>query len=508
MPDPYRQQYGFTQAPGSVQLNGKSAIRALYNHGLYTWSSQDEYIIVASTQHAAIADALNSAATLWYFAMKNVTARRGHGNPLSEQHDSTHKIEYPQPYIATLCVPDTIDDVNDHRPIKFPLLLNANNRSRNDSIMSWNGPLGYRSVPALTKHDLRRSSLMTPAGNTSEFYLKWIDLPEEEFRGSAIGAIIFEPKRVADHSQPISVCNVAAGWGKSTLQVQANDYASGGKVSSTPKSVHFSSQYSKFTPAGTGEMGGRVGFEYPDFPQVPITIASTWADLLSSPMRNTSSTIFNQLMQQQLFQGKASTTASVVLSGMIANGLARIGFSSTLQGDLKTKSASKDNSTQIDGDYWLSGKGDVFNVNASEAVDWTKLYMTSTLQGNAYNTIGIPPKTAIAILMVYCMVAICHVVYAGWTGISSSSWDSIAELTALAMNSMPTTYLRNTCGGISEMHIFKLPVRILAAKDEEGEGEHLELVFGEIPDGKECKQSSIEPNRAYGTMTKVNRKQI
>lgn len=46
------------------------------------------------------------------------------------------------------------------------------------------------------------------------------------------------------------------------------------------------------------------------------------------------------------------------------------------------------------------------------------------------------------------------------------------------MNSTPTAALRNTCAGITELHIFKLSVRVLVAKDEEGEGEHLELVFG------------------------------
>ena len=80
------------------------------------------------------------------------------------------------------------------------------------------------------------------------------------------------------------------------------------------------------------------------------------------------------------------------------------------------------------------------------------------------------------------------------------------------MNSTPTAALRNTCAGISELHIFQLPVRVLAKRDdEEGDGEHLELVFGnqnnsgcgggvkkkgeEEEDGK-----LIMFNRAYGTM--------
>lgn len=67
------------------------------------------------------------------------------------------------------------------------------------------------------------------------------------------------------------------------------------------------------------------------------------------------------------------------------------------------------------------------------------------------------------------------------------------------MNSAPTTALRNTCAGINEMHIFKLPVRILTRRDAEGDGEHLELVFGNV-DKDEVEERTIKANRKYGTM--------
>ena len=81
-------------------------------------------------------------------------------------------------------------------------------------------------------------------------------------------------------------------------------------------------------------------------------------------------------------------------------------------------------------------------------------------------------------------------------GISSTCWDSIAEFVALAMNSSPTKALRNTCAGITELHIFQLPVRVVVMQDNEGDGGHLELIFG---NGK-SNGDRIKPNRAYGTM--------
>ena len=70
------------------------------------------------------------------------------------------------------------------------------------------------------------------------------------------------------------------------------------------------------------------------------------------------------------------------------------------------------------------------------------------------------------------------------------------------MNSTPTAALRNTCAGITELNIFKLPVRVLAFRDAEGDGEHLELVFGKLEE-KMLENKTIKANRVYGTMPTV-----
>ena len=70
------------------------------------------------------------------------------------------------------------------------------------------------------------------------------------------------------------------------------------------------------------------------------------------------------------------------------------------------------------------------------------------------------------------------------------------------MNSAPTKKLQNTCGGISKMQTFTTPVQILVQRDDgDGEGEHLELVFGGEADksiGEE--RGTIKANRAYGRL--------
>ena len=70
------------------------------------------------------------------------------------------------------------------------------------------------------------------------------------------------------------------------------------------------------------------------------------------------------------------------------------------------------------------------------------------------------------------------------------------------MNSTPSVALRNTCAGITEISIFRTPVRILAFMDAEGEGEHLEMVFGGRED-REDQSRTIKANRTYGTLPEV-----
>ena len=70
------------------------------------------------------------------------------------------------------------------------------------------------------------------------------------------------------------------------------------------------------------------------------------------------------------------------------------------------------------------------------------------------------------------------------------------------MVSTPTTLLKNTCAGIMELSIFMLPVGVIAIRDDEEDGEHLELVFGNL-DEKDVRGTPIKPNRVYGTLPKT-----
>lgn len=81
------------------------------------------------------------------------------------------------------------------------------------------------------------------------------------------------------------------------------------------------------------------------------------------------------------------------------------------------------------------------------------------------------------------------------SGVSSTAWDSTAELVALAMNSSPTKVLQNTCAGIVGRQAFSTSVRVLTTNPG-----HLELVFGDLKDPN-SQASKLVMNQKYGKLT-------
>ena len=53
----------------------------------------------------------------------------------------------------------------------------------------------------------------------------------------------------------------------------------------------------------------------------------------------------------------------------------------------------------------------MFNVNSTEKQNWVKLDVDSSLQGYSYNMQTVPPRIAVAILLIYCIIAVAHLLY-------------------------------------------------------------------------------------------------
>jgi hypothetical protein len=89
-------------------------------------------------------------------------------------------------------------------------------------------------------------------------------------------------------------------------------------------------------------------------------------------------------------------------------------------------------------------------------------------------------------LVIYSLIALIYVVYSTcFAKTTSNSWESIAELVALAVNSQPSAALHNTGAGIATFSTYKQPVGIRVSED------HLQMFF-------EGGGEKITPNECYG----------
>ncbi|KAL8804374.1 MAG: hypothetical protein Q9200_005848 [Gallowayella weberi] len=487
----------------SCLVHGQMSARDLTAGGSLSASVAGQITSVADLHQAVVADALSTTSGMWETSLINVTASPGHGSPLSDQTKAVHRIvsNYKQSSSRATCIPFNITSSTSSEPVAIPLLRFTNITESNAMyIISQTQMMGPYLVSKHPRFTYAR--LLDAPGDLKSYRLKWLELPRETFVDGNIGLAILFPESSLDSKIQFGlICNIVAEWVDSDIEIKSE----GGGISTTRGKQHFKDPFPSKRPISESGRPRAQDMVRDAGHRVPITISESWARYLNPTLTNLNTTVFNVLMQQSYYTNPERflvggiELTSTVLAMLTANGLARVGWGTALQGRVKARGPGEEG--LADGNYWLSGKGDVFEVDPVKSKNWTSFVVESSLEGYAYNTLTTPPKVAIAIMMIYCFLVFGHTLYSGITGISSNCWDTIAEVTALAINSTPTTALRNTCAGISELHIFKLPVRILVSRDEEGEGEHLELVFGKVDD-ESAKARTIKPNTTYGTLPK------
>lgn len=430
LPQEYIDRYRIVVSQNTMEFTGKSSLRRFYYGRDDSFIGNGRVPVFATTQHAAIADALTTASQLWFLSLQNITAIAGHGSPLSDQLDAIHTIKtgYYQPYCTVDCNVDTIQNASDSSTITLPWLSLANDPSLANSNLTSHSILsgGLRTDPGIVLPNFLKSQLLDTPGPASEYRVRWLDLPESEFNGSSIGLVVLLPRPEGHVWQNISVCSISAAWGQTLLQYQTRD---GGNPTEEPD-VTSQVQIPKGTfpyprlksirttvaPVAQRENEPRIQYRLPFYPQRPINITKEWAEYLNPHVPRLNTTVFNVLMSGKLpFPTQPEFTEKAALLLLVTNGLARIGYNSQLQGTLRTR-MTQDGSTSLDGNYWVSGKGDVFTVDSEKSKEWVNFEMESALQGYAYNADGTPSRVAIGILMAYCIFAAAHICYLAISG--------------------------------------------------------------------------------------------
>ena len=428
-------------SPYAVQIIGKSSLRQFQIatfEGVNPLQQSTEpalKYIVSTTQQAAIADALVNTGALWEQAIVNTHSRKNSGASLRDQQDALHMIKtgYYQPYSMASCILDSVQGPDDQRPIAFPINPAIDYAWESSDLKLVNSSVS--GIPAIEYKSLTRAALLGLPGRRSQNRVEWVELPEIPFHGTSIGAIILLSRIPSDEilgkqGQDIVVCNIGAGWGSSSISTNSFRSTISATSSvivsdSTASSKDFKLLQSQLSP--TESFGNffeqvtnpSIFYRLPWYPTLQIKINKEWANYLNPVIPELNTNVIDALLKGAAFNHSRSihpeTTAQIILSGLMTNGLAMQGYNSQIQGSYKTI-LGPNNTRELDGDFWLSGKGDFFTVDPQESENWLELRVDSTVKGYVYNSQGVSVKIAMAILSLYCAFAIGHCIHSGIFG--------------------------------------------------------------------------------------------
>jgi len=459
--------------PENLQLSSPKSLRQLLTRdtqGLYP-----EFETLATTQMSNLADPLAEIGRLWAiaaFELDQIAPK--HHRRFMYRNDAIYSINNVyQPLTTAICMSQRWD------PYLREML-------RNNTV---NVPIVSTlcdEIREMTKYVIppEYSGMVTAFLDNSNTApaLQFVDLPIDDFGNNTVGALITFPPSWPGGSNFLT-CAVDARWTKATIK-------------STRDVIKV------VTGAPDSWLGGMC-YDSPS-----ITARSTWAQYLNPYIIDTNQTVFYSLVQslgslteeRSDDNGLVQSVMESILTMLITNGLSRTAADATVQGELND--CPENSCNQVCGKWCLDimpeqgqefGYGaNIYNISGVPDVSkLSKFTVQVDVNGYAYNIRGSTMILSIIVLCCYCAMTIVHSVFLLVQRRSSTAWNTVSEVTALAMQSQPTKTLKNTCVGISTTEVFSNLVRVVKT----GEGDHLELDFG---DREESVRERLVEDEFYG----------
>lgn len=220
----------------------------------------------------------------------------------------------------------------------------------------------------------------------------------------------------------------------------------------------------------------------------PIKIDTDWANYLNPTIDSNNGTVFKELLQGSKATGTEADSPLVerLLSAMVTNGLARVGFSTFAQGVLPDL-ASPNWGNPIFPKRTFGSGGAIWNTDEVDTTNMFKAEVKVTVNGYGFWIESRTVLAAAVLLIIYCCFTLPHAVFVAISGVSYMCWDSITELTTLAIQSPKTATLRNTTAGVAGREVYKTPVKLRAV------GDQVEILFEDTDNGHEL----VRPGVAY-----------
>lgn len=231
---------------------------------------------------------------------------------------------------------------------------------------------------------------------------------------------------------------------------------------------------------------------------------------------NTDTTILNDVT---CGNGGKHLLMELIIAATFANGLSRygshrafepesLGQNNSFQWKLKPLSRAPNYDASL-----LSLKpGDNAILSAPLDSDFVTLRMRVEVGGYAWYASGISYYLATVVVVLYMLIALSYTVWVLCTGVTSSSWDTVTELLALALQSPVPQTLKGSGAGVERMGTYKKLVRVAALNRQEhgqrAEPPRLGLVIDDIHNGEIETDESRERREASFTHIEIDKKYL
>lgn len=356
---------------------------------------------VARMPHLGPAEACVTTSLHWEQAADDSAKRKQ--TRFNNGQKISHKLSAPMPITNTRCELTSVDD-NKTKTILFPDLVTfppTTLEVERDFLSDWLSDV----LP-----DLERPEVL------------WFD-SGPVIANTSVGVAIAVPSNKSSQAADIYGCMIDARWITTDL--------SGDAVAMTSKG------YPPFSGAIATALGGSwIGS--PGYGQ-RVHLAPSFAKYLNPLDERSNRTVIHEMLLNSgvwTSDGKGSNSTAhleAILGGLAANGLAR----------------SNPNITAIttladpNGEWWKSfmpqdGKvfgpgGSPYAVSKEDTERFFKTEMETWVTGFAFADNSLTMRGAMAVFYVYALLVIAYSIWSIWSGITSSSWESVPDLLALAL---------------------------------------------------------------------------
>ena len=444
---PSMQARGFDSVPvRNLVVHGGQSTRTMNVTSKIGRNTDD--LTTAFVPPLALTNAFVKAGTWWPTAARFAFESNGSRFWLARQS----RIETPAlaPATRVQCSRLTSTGTDENRTIEFPLIdISSQTMIRSDYLES----------------NIMKSLAEDDRLDIPQVKVTWHNLSNTAFGPSTTGAIVVLPSQAGSDNLTYTTCNIDARWAPSSLWT-----VDGKNVIGMPDGL----------PEITNPLGRYAG----DWLWPKVQVDLDWLKNLNQDISSSRGGIsaFAAIAADAGIDERNDAThppvIETILAMMITDALARVGGNATLQGELKGRG-------ELGPAGWKNGPwveeymefGDAYDVDPptlSDGDTWHNAKLLVYVNGHGYSLTGGTRKFACAVLLFHAALAVLHIAYSLKSGLSSSSWDTIAELVALAINSTPLEKLKNTCAGIESSNLMGQPTRILESKATD---QHLEMVF-------------------------------